>query len=580
MKLKHMFLVAAAVLVCAAANTQAQTVTLAIAGSSALFQEMGQAAFSQAGWGCIANITSKSFTLTDTRGSGASGVSITDKAAGWVAWQGPTCSSPGASVIYYINTDSVVGNRCFFGNPSCTVTLAASPTIGSPFPGTTNTATLPASISTAVNNTHINVAATDIRPEDAMFATLRALTPCGNPVVASSQYLGLGYQITSTPNQGTAITGAGASATWTVGGFADNLGGSFNVANFAIAGNDPASGAAIANGTGNGWVVTAVGAAPIVVTVSPKNGAGLGSLAVTNVNRATLAGLLDGTYGAVQDLIPQGNVASGQVPINVVIREPLSGTFNTMEYAIPNSVENQTSQEVGLAALATHNGTTTFPPFNCATLGGTWATTANPLQETNAHTGYSSTRTRAIGTGNMLKIVFGGSDTLGYAFWSQANFASATAGNAKYLTVDGIDPIQETWTDGTIPVTANGLLGNVSFTHVKDGSYPIWSILRLVSSNANSSAVAALATAAQTFVTPAYPDFVIASGSNSQLLTVRSHFSPPGVTYPGNSGAPSNGDAGLPEAGGDVGGMVYSQQADNDYAIDNLNSTGNVGRRQ
>jgi hypothetical protein len=61
---------------------------------------------------------------------------------------------------------------------------------------------------------------------------------------------------------------------------------------------------------------------------------------------------------------------------------------------------------------------------------------------------------------------------------------------------------------------------------------------------------------------------------------VRSHFTPPGVTYTVNGGNPSNGDVGHVEAGGDVGGAVYSLQADKDYNNDSGTGNGNVGHRQ
>lgn len=590
MKLRFLPLVTAAVLAFAAASmsVHAQTTQLAIMGSSAQYQEMGQADFTQKG--CIFIDANKSWNIKDVRGTAPNNVNITDTAAAWVAWTpaGGSCSSPGTgSVIdFFMNTDSVLGNRCFFASPSCAVSTSASSfTCATAFPDTTCTV-LPSSIETAINasgsGTHINVASTDIRPEDALFATDRALTPCGQPIVAGSQYLGFGQQTTDA-NQANPITGAA----WTVNGFT-MLGGSFNIANFAISGNDPASGAAIANGTGNGWVVVALGATPELVFVNPSNGAGLGSLAVTNINRATLAGFVDGTFGAVSDIIPQSfSTSPAEVPVNVIVREPVSGTYNTFEYAIPNSLENQTSQEVGLAAAAAHTAGASFPPYYCtgATVtnsnvsGPTWAGQAapfNPLQETDSHSNVTSTRSRAIGTGNMVKTVENVKDSLGYAFWSQSNFSSASATNAKYLTVDGVDPIQEVWQDGEIPTKGNDLLSNVSFSHVKDGSYPIWSILRNVTDSSHASLLTTLVTSEQTFVTPDYPDFVL----KDQLSVVRSHFSPPGITYPGNGGSPCNGDAGAAEAGGDVAGMVYSQQADNDYAADNLSSCGEVGHRQ
>jgi hypothetical protein len=349
------------------------------------------------------------------------------------------------------------------------------------------------------------------------------------------------------------------------------------------------------------FTVTPVGAVPIVVFVNPSDPSGFGSLLATNIDRATLAGYLDGTYGSTTDLIGQVYSASGG-PSTVYLREPLSGTYNTMEYAIPNSVQNQSSQDVGVAAYnAFENLGVTFPPLNCGAGPSSTGTpfvnfalpsptpsklvsansTANPFTEEYNRSSASgpSWRARAIGTGNEVKAVLATEDALGYAFWSAANFANASATTGKYLTVDGIDPIQETYADGLIPTSNNYLLGNVTLSHVKDGSYPIWSILRFVTDTSGVAYTTAgtLKTAAANFLSPSQPDFV----PLSQLQIVRSHFAPPGITFPNNSGNPANGDPGkAAEAGGDVGGLVYTYQADGAYNADNNASTGNVGHRQ
>jgi hypothetical protein len=590
MKLKGMLLVAAVVLACAAAsvNAHAQTVNLAIMGSSALYQEVGQADY--AAKTCIFINSTKGFNIVDSRvdtAHAADTVNVTDTAAAWVAWTPATagnCGSgpaTGASIDFYMNTDSVLGDRCFFASPSCVVSTNASfsATCGTALPGTQCT-NLPTTVQNAINNsgagTHINVAATDIRPEDAMFATLRALTPCDQLVGGSSQYYGLGLQTTNS-NVATTVSGSAA----TIQGFT-LLGGSFHINNFAIMGNDPATGSAIANGTGNGWSVVGVGAAPIVVFVNPTNPNGLGSLAVSNISRATLSGFQDGSLGTVTDMVPQ---AWAQAPagVNTFIREPVSGTYNTTEYAVANSTQNLSSQDNGVQST---NG---FAPTYCtgATVtndvvsGASWPLggITNPLSESGTHGGVAYTRSRAIGTGNMVTSVEKVKDGLGYAFWSQANFSSTTPFNAKYLSVDGVDPIQEVWQDGEVPTTSNGLLGNVSFSHVKDGSYPIWSTLRLVTDSTHLTSVQSLATSAQNFVTPQFPDFVLPN----QMAVVHSHFTPPGVTFPGNSGNPSNGvfnASTAPEAGGDVAGVIYSFQADKDFGGDFVSPGGEVNHRQ
>jgi hypothetical protein len=584
MKMKSISVVAAAVLAFAAASVNAQTVAVAMSGSSALYLELGQAS---ASFGpaspCHWTTTSKIFTLTDNRFSPA----LTDSGTAWITWSPGTgsCGSPtGAYVVNLdVSTDSTVGNRCFFavlsgsapaGGPGCVLTTTATSVAGA---GALNLptadTTLPPAIITllATGNSgspfHINASATDIRPEDAAFATERALAPCGS--VVSGQYLGLGYQ-TATPNLGVAIAGSSLNHAG---------GGSFNVAGFNLTGHDP-----VTSGTVRSFSVDPVGAVPVVVFVNPSDTTGLGSLAVTNIDRAVLSGYFDGTLGRVTDVIPQ-TFTSNTAGTFVYVREPLSGTYNTFEFNIPNNQENQSSVDVGLAALNAFNNSLAVPNLNCGVGGvqGTGSTATvlqNPLQETGLHSGVTTGgRFRAIGTGNEVAAVLAQSDGMGFAFWSAANFKNALPSNAKYLTVDGIDPLRDTWVDGAVPTAGNDLLGDVSFSHIKDGSYPIWSQLRVVCDTSSScTAVSSLTSSALSFLSPFQPDFV----PGTQLAIFRSHFAPPGISFPCSAGAntPSNGVAGEVECGGDVAGLVYTIQADGDYNADNGTSTGINGRRQ
>jgi hypothetical protein len=593
MKWKQALLGAAAILVFFAANAQAQTLQLAIIGSSAQFLEEGQAAGDPAtGLGCYWTDSTKTDIEASDTVPGVTGSPFLDQASVWIAWQPlPSCASPTSGNVYiYLNTDSVVGNRCFFrananGTTGCSIDVVNSSLAGQNGSGLfgtgfTDTA-IPASIITAISGGHFNAAATDIRPEDAKFAINRVLAPIGAQMFPGSQYIGLGYSNGNTI-QGTTL-GEGASP--------------FNVLNFNITGTDPFN----TSETVPAFTVTQLGAVPIVVFVNPSNESGFGSLAVTNLERGTLAGYLDGTYKFTADAIDTQSYASTTKGGNatVFIREPLSGTYNTMEYNIPDSTQIQSSQDCGLAAYNTNLGlwndragteaVITDPPWNC---GGT--TPINPFPSTAGSVGAVN---RAIGTGNEVKAVLAQEDSLGYAFWSAANFANATPANGKYLTVDGIDPIQENWVDGEIPTSSNGLLGDVSLAHVKDGSYPIWSILRIVSTTGVASTVATLITDAQRFLSPSQPDFV----PGTQLFKVRSHFAPPGVAFPlcpsgytpaagdngvtGGTACPAtsvnNGDAGgSAESGGDVGGMPFGFQSDGDYNSANGVKTGHIGKRQ
>ena len=567
MKMKYVFVVAAAVLAFAAASVNAQTLTLAMSGSSALYTELGQASYSVQG--CAWTTGSNLFTLEDTRNSATQALDGNDVGPAWITWTqgtgtGASCATPGAGsvVTIMVKVDSTIGNRCYFAQPRCTMLTTATANLAGSNKlltgGLTITDTnLPASVLAAVSNAVVNAAATDIRPEDAAFATLRALTPCGTPVVGGSQYLGLGYANASTPNVGVPIVENSLSGTH-----------QFNVINFNVYGNDPIL-------TGNAipaFTVVPMGAAPVVVFVTPTNTAGFGSLQVSNIDRAQLAGYLDGTYGRAQDI---GGTA-GSTTTTVFLREPLSGTYNTMEYSIPDSVENQSSQDVGLASLNAFNAGASYPLFNCTAVGGTVAQNALNTSEKRG-TGFSH-RYRAIGTSDEVASVLAQTtDAMGYSFWGASTFSNALPSNAKYLTVDGIDPIQEVWQDGLIPTAGNDLLGNVSMSHVKDGSYPIWSILRVVADSSSTAltAVQSLQKAVANFISPSQPDFVL----NNQLAIVRSHFAPPGITF-SLSNAPANGTGSAAESGGDVAGLVYTDASDLDYDTDLKVQTGNVGHRQ
>ncbi len=579
------------------------------AGSSALYLEGGEAAAAQLEtatpdtYQCVWTSTG-SLTATDPT------TNQTESGQSWVAWSidtttsGTNCANPGTniSVYTYEQTDSVVGNRLLFNGAtevaSATSAAAASANLiygaclANGWDSTANpntpdeTCNLPANVQTLIETAfQLNVAGTDIRPEDALFATLRATTPCAQPIpfsigaASTNQYLGLGYTSGGTP-----ISSYYGSGT-------------FHVTSFSL----PAS-----------YSVFRFGAAPIIVHINQTNAtaapavgaAGFGDAGITNIESGVLANFLDGTYSQTQDF--PGASGANQA-VTVLIREPLSGTYNTMEYNVPNTLENQTSMDVGKNQLAAQQ--------NCPVTGAT----ANPMNiATGASAHNPGVRARVIGTGEMEKVMFGqetpGTHTfypavLGWSFWSQPNFKNAYAGSggyqfdARYLTVDGVDPLQTSYTGGTIPTTGNGLLTSVTMAHVIDGSYPIWSFLRLVCAGSGTAACTAaqnLAGTAQNYVALGAsvdalhpPDFVPVASStaawNSQV--VRSHFLPPGIGSPctptsnGSDTLASTNSKHAPECGGDVGGVVYTLQADRDYIIDfqggiGVKETGEINRRR
>jgi hypothetical protein len=546
---------------------KAQTVAVKALGSSGVFLELGLGASSPTHGTinaiCAWSENSSSVVATDT----STGSSLTDTGNAWVAWTPGTgtCAAPGSnSQIYsYLQTDSVVGNRCLFNGSKCTIAYPTS----NPAPadllytgGTCGSTTsqgecnLPAAVATALNNTAVNAAGTDIRPEDAEFAIARAVNtgslPCGTAVVSGSQYLALGY------TNGSAIDSAFSTS-------------SFHVINFSL--------------PSTGFFVTNVGATPVVVVANKTNATdGLGQSGITNLSNSVLAKFLDGT-DSFANQAQSTNPTNTGAPVTAIIREPLSGTYNTMEYNIPNATgntigdhvsvgitpasANKTSQDVGLNQLAAQKA--------CNANG----TPINPL---NIGTTSGGFRKRAIGTGESLKETNLTTDSLGYGFWSVANFASVP--NTKYLKVDGIDPLLKssaTYT-GVVPTLNSAELANVDLHNVANGSYPIYSLLRLVNAGTTAlPAVTNLASAAQAFVnfgtTTSRPDFI----TPSQLTVVRSHFIPPiGANEPTT---PANGDSKLgngrtactaAESGGDVGGVVLTLAADSSTYCVSGNTTG------
>jgi ABC-type phosphate transport system substrate-binding protein len=213
----------------------------------------------------------------------------------------------------------------------------------------------------------------------------------------------------------------------------------------------------------------------------------------------------------------------------VLLREPLSGTYNTMEFDIPRSKEVAASQEIGVT-----------PPAD------------NPLNQSYASGG---SRQRVVGTGEMVSEVAAIPDSLGYAFWSFGNFANVTT-STKYLTVDGVDPIKSSYTNGVFPTCPTPpCVGALTFPNIKNGTYPIWSVLRIVTANPIPTGIAKLVNAAITQATN-IPDFVPAN----KLFVFRSHFDQAGIVG-------ANGHK-TPEAGGDVGGAVYTVQSDLDHITD------------
>jgi ABC-type phosphate transport system substrate-binding protein len=497
----------AIVLVASNSFAAAPTILFNGAGSSAMFNTFAFAARIHTPNVCGMHNWSKKNGAATHDGRNASIPDVTGNI--WIVWDDDVNPT---KICAYLNIDSGIGVRSFFAVPTAIVTMPSSD-IGSagdqlvPAPMPPDEA-LPAVVYNALNNAAFNVAMTDIRPEDALFATNRALNPL------TQDRSGLGY---GPPPIGVPILSAFS-------------GKSVVPVLFALSGTDPISGDPI----NFRYTTTSIGASPVVVFVNKTNTATghLGSPVFTNVNRFVLSWVYNGMLSRTHDL----TTTTGLPPVGIhtILREPLSGTYNTFEFNIPRSKEVASSQEIGVT-----------PPAD------------NPLNQTY-HSGGS--RQRAIGTGEMVQQVGNIADSLGYAFWGFGNF-SPVVSTAKYLTVDGVDPIQASYTNGTFPTCSQPPCpGRLTFPNVKNGTYPAWSILRAVTVTPVPSGVGTLINAAIAESTQ-IPDFVPATG----LTVFRSHYLQSGV-------APHNGHKlGSPEAGGDMGGAVYTNQSDSDYVQDTGN---------
>jgi len=508
-----------------------------IAGSSALWQTLALGAYN--GGKCVSggtqpckHYTAKNFNLTDTRPTAKGGTNATDTGNVWIVWD----SSATTNIWAYIRVDSVVGTRCYFAQPHCNVNISPFPAAGNLISSAlwgdkSSDSTPPAAVSALFGpGVSVSVAATDIRPEDGLFAQCRANSVLGGGL---DHLDGLGYGI-----NGSGICPAfGASLAQLEGNdIRSGLPGSSSTAHvlaFKISGTDPFTNKPIPAAT-----TVPVGASPVVF-ITERTGA---LKSVTNASDTQLKSVFSGN---------NCNASAFGAPssaIQAYLREPLSGTMNTAEYTVfryPN--QSGTSQE-------THVGST------------------NPLTGTLCAAG-GGKRTRGIGTGEEVTLVQNsvanfGTDGVGYTFFSYGNVSSiANSANYRYLALNGVDGIFASYTggdpgepgNGTIPGAANlpascaGAFpcpeskiwkGGLSFPHLRDGSYRAWSLLRAVSNGTALTNVKILISKSQTFVVNNTPDYVpaIKVGTDPGLKLLRSHY--------------GTGASNAPEKGRDAGGCI------------------------
>lgn len=477
----------------ASAGHAADVVDFSAAGSSAQFSVFTSAFLTQ-GYTSHYSLKTQSPSLFAIADSGAP----KENSQVAIYWQG---SAGNYRIAVYYQVDSTVGVRAYFNSdtlvaPTTNTGLPAGGNVGQPGSGD---AIPPSEVLAAVNGTAVGIGATDITPEDARVATQRSLS--------------LGYNASANPIK-SAVTGSSAVA---------------NPVAFSL--------------TAKSFTLKPLGAVPIMIFINNNSGSQFASLsgANLNINSFTLAGFLSGQLNRTSDLLPTNGAA--QDPVHTYIREPLSGTYNTTEYTNPEAT----------AELPFTNG---LPSGQTAASGGQELNvSSNPLNEPvggSADPGApaNSGRIRAIGTGELVKAVNGDTtDALGYAFWSAGNFSGKT--NLRYLTVDGADPLQDSYTGGSVTSPT------VTFRNIINGGYPLWSILRVVEPQSPTTVETQIIGSAISAANGT--DFVPAS----LLRVFRSYH----VT-PYTIGGVSNGNNGTPANGGDVGGAVFSINNDQDYFTD------------
>jgi hypothetical protein len=572
-----------------ASASYAQTPQIMGVGSSGVFTTVGIAAVSPDPiTGAAAACGTHFWTAGSSIASGIDARNGSIPAEGgniWVAWDNDTTPTV---VCSYLSVDSVVGQRLFLGqtasgNATLSLTAAAQTTAGAnkvsfvkDFCGAgPGCAGLPSAVYTAINGKHFNVAFTDIRPEDGQYAYARA--SCTRSGVTDASCFGYG----PAGGIGTAIASSYSQT-------------SAQVVAYSISGTDPFTGLTIP-----AIKTISIGGAPVVVfyNTSDATAGGLGNLLPTNINKTTLANIFSGNLGINDELV---GLSSGTPKIlHVVVREPVSGTYNTFEFQGVHTRDGHGgdyTQEYGFGP--TPSGC--FVPPSPATFVPPTTACANPANAVGAQgSTYGGFRTRAIGTGEMVNAVSSSNNpnSIGYAFFGLGTFGGKP--NLKYLALDGVDPIYPSYstTNGAFP-TCTGFFNTTpafsctsalpSFDNVKTGSYRIWSTIRAViyqsyTNPSSGPSVPALIQAAQDQAHSTIPDIVpsvycanaACSSTVDGFPAFRSHYGISGIQA-NNGGNPGYcaGDQTGPtciEEGGDMAGVPFLDIQDKDF----FNLTGN-----
>lgn len=603
----------------------AQNVHFVGAGSSAMFQGFGVAAYNDLATPIVT--ANPGFTAhhwseksSNTPGTWAGAVDSRTPSGGtpppveygniWVVWVDNASGTP-TDIWADLSVDSTVGNRTYLAAPRAKLLLASADTsqpgvnaIASSLfvGGTSDDAFLDPNVYNALGGaTGISLTAglTDIRPEDALLATNRILgtVPAGgfptgvtnacppqdtgvpgaaSPTCSDYPYFyafALGYG-NSNPLIGTQILSSQSSTAATPV--------AFGLPGFS----DPITGTAV-SGT---IKVFPVGESPIIFIANRTNASGLGQVigSLPNCGTTNAIGCVsgqgsggftsDGSYyvrnlwdqhpypattvfpsttepttgycsvpanaGTAECHItrrPLGNLFAGNLcegrntafswpldpalegartiipngtdfPVNLVVREPLSGTYSTVEYSEIRRFGNTQGSMLKVSGLFGK------PPYISQESNIQIANPNNNPLKIACQAGFGDTDTegiryRAIGTGEEASTVQNTKDSIGYLFFSFGNVSKIAASPSYgYLMIDGIDPLFAdyennagnpgqpaspsnplSWGElpkctpgGTPNCSTSAIWTGSSYPHLRDGTYPAWSELRMICDTADA----------------------------------------------------------------------------------------------
>ena len=589
----------------------AQVNKVAAAGSSAVYQASLDDAIGLAECGANHFTLKNGGIMHDNRTGDLSYTIQDEKANLWVTWDGGTDGTGATVSCIYVAVDSGIGVRGYMANPRASLFLNIGTTCASSTGVTVGNLSLlggdsplPTNIcniygTTSPGTVTMNLAFSDVRPEDAQFQAARSLSK-----LASGSDTNVGYgnwpNVYSDPDAGCGSTCLLVGNVTYQSAFVSSEQSVPVWYELSRLQNDAFSGSPIQT-----WQTYPVGAIPVLIIVnnSDTSDTGLGNgltgtgpwtagpYAAHNLNHFEAGYIFNGSLNRTIDVIETANpahcssttwhlgVGSQDCSMTELQREGLSGTYTTFEFSLVRSHAVQASQE--------DNVPTSGVPLQ-------------PTQPLSTTAGNGSRRLRCIGTGECVNAIAGSisplsgtlnTNRIAYAFWSYGNLKALRgthnggtgslykAGGAPplghYLTIDGTDPLFTNSgdnPDGALnpPICTATPCPVIPFTHIIDGSYPVWTVVQAIVPGSVSRGDGSvqdtflhgvLASAAK------YSDFLPVTSLN----VFRSHRDANVVGVNARNGNGCGGNYPLDyngDAGQAAGGAIFNIQSDLDYAWD------------